>query len=84
MSLPAVGIRYTTRRNGGGSVAGLSVVFRAVDEISTRFDAMANAGVRALDLFDRIGAAADSSYDVISEGAAGAADAMERASAATD
>lgn len=65
-------------------MAGLSVVFRAVDEISTRFDAMANAGVRALDLFDRIGAAADSSYDVISEGAAGAADAMERASAATD
>lgn len=65
-------------------MAGLSVVFRAVDEISARFDAMVSAGTRALDSFDRIGAAADSSYDVISEGAAGAADAMERAASATD
>ena len=48
-------------------MAGLSVVFRAVDEISARFDAMVSAGTRALDSFDRIGAAADSSYDVISE-----------------
>lgn len=45
---------------------------------------MVSAGSRALDSFDRIGAAADSSYDVISEGAVGAADAMERAAAATD
>lgn len=65
-------------------MAGLSVIFRAVDEISSRLDAMVSAGTRALDSFDRIGAAADSSYDVISEGAAGAADAMERAAAATD
>lgn len=65
-------------------MAGLSVIFRAVDEISSRFDAMVSAGTRALDSFDRIGAAADSSYDVISEGAAGAADAMDRAAAATD
>lgn len=65
-------------------MAGLSVIFRAVDEISSRFDAMVSAGTRALDCFDRIGAAADSSYDVISEGAAGAADAMERAAVATD
>lgn len=65
-------------------MAGLSVIFRAVDEISSRFDAMVSAGTRALDSFDRIGAAADSSYDVISEGAAGAADAMERAASATD
>ena len=65
-------------------MAGLSVVFRAVDEISARFDAMVSAGTRALDSFDRIGSAADSSYDVISEGAAGAADAMERAASATD
>ena len=49
-------------------MAGLSVIFRAVDEISSRFDAMVSAGTRALDSFDRIGAAADSSYDVISEG----------------
>jgi len=65
-------------------MAGLSVIFRAVDEISSRFDAMVSAGARALDSFDRIGAAADSSYDVISEGAAGTADAMDRAAAATD
>lgn len=65
-------------------MAGLSVIFRAVDEISSRFDAMVSAGTRALDSFDRIGAAADSSYDVISEGAADAADAMERAASATD
>lgn len=65
-------------------MAGLSVIFRAVDEISSRFDAMVSAGTRALDSFDRIGAAADSSYDVISEGAASAADAMERAATATD
>ncbi len=48
-------------------MAGLSVIFRAVDEISSRFDAMVSAGTRALDSFDRIEAAADSSYDVISE-----------------
>lgn len=65
-------------------MAGLSVIFRAVDEISSRFDAMVSAGTRALDSFDRIGAAADSSYDMILEGAAGVADAMERAASATD
>lgn len=65
-------------------MAGLSVIFRAVDEISSRFDAMVSAGTRALDSFDRIGSVADSSYEVISEGAAGAADAMERAASATD
>ena len=65
-------------------MAGLSVIFRAVDEISSRFDAMVSAGARALDSFDRIGTAADSSYDAILEGAAGAADAIERAASATD
>ena len=65
-------------------MAGLSVIFKAVDEISSRFDAMVSAGTRALDSFDRIGAAADSSYDVISEGAVGAADAIDRAASATD
>ena len=65
-------------------MAGLSVIFRAVDEISSRFDAMVSAGTRALDSFDRIETAADSSYDVISEGAVGAADAIDRAASATD
>ena len=65
-------------------MAGISVVFKAVDDISSRFDAMTAAGVKALDSFDRMEAAADSSYEAISEGAAGAADAMERAASATD
>jgi TP901 family phage tail tape measure protein len=65
-------------------MAGVSVVFKAIDDISSRFDTMTAAGAKALDSFDRMEAAADSSYDAISEGAAGAADAMERAASATD
>lgn len=65
-------------------MAGVSVVFKAVDDISSRFDTMTAAGVKALDSFDRMEAAADSSYGTISEGAAGAADAMNRAASATD
>lgn len=65
-------------------MAGLSVVFRAVDDISSRFEAMVSAGTRALDSFDQIEAAADSSYEAISEGAAGAAEAIDRAASATD
>ena len=65
-------------------MAGISVVFKAVDDISSRFDTMTAAGAKALDSFDRMEAAADASYGVISEGATGAADAMERAASATD
>lgn len=65
-------------------MAGVSVIFRAIDDISSRFDAMVSAGGRALDSFDRLEAAADSSYETISEGAAGAADAIEGAASATD
>lgn len=60
-------------------MAGLSVIFRAVDEISSRFDSMVSAGTRALDSFDRIGAAADSSYGLISEGADEATEAISKA-----
>lgn len=65
-------------------MAGLSVIFKAVDEISSKFEAMTSAGTRALDSFDRIAAAADSSYQSISEGAAEAAEAIDKAAAATD
>lgn len=65
-------------------MAGVSVTFRAIDEISSRFDAMFSAGAKALDSFDRIGVAADSSYETICDGATDAANAMERAAAATD
>ena len=51
-------------------MAGVSVVFKAVDDISSRFDTMTAASTKALDTFDRMEAAADSSYGAISEGAA--------------
>lgn len=65
-------------------MAGLSVKFRAVDDISSRFDAMVSAGTRALDTFDRLESAADSSYETVSNGASQAAQAIERAADATD
>lgn len=65
-------------------MAGISVIFRAVDEISSRFDAMVSAGTRALENFDRLEAAADSSYAVVSEGAAEAAEAIDRAAVSAD
>lgn len=65
-------------------MAGVSVIFRAIDDISSRFDAMVSAGTRALDSFDRLEAAADSSYETISEGAADATEAIERAVEAAD
>nr|WP_300663090.1 phage tail tape measure protein [uncultured Acetatifactor sp.] len=60
-------------------MAGVSVVFKAVDDISSRFDTMTAASTKALDSFDRMEAAADSSYGAISEGAAEAVEAIDRA-----
>ncbi len=65
-------------------MAGLSVIFRAVDEISTRFDAMAGAGTKALDAFEQIGDSADRAFSSVEEGSRRAADAMDRAAGATD
>lgn len=65
-------------------MAGISVKFRAVDDISSRFDAMVSAGTRALDTFDRLESAADSSYEAISSGSSQAAQSVERAASATD
>lgn len=65
-------------------MAGLSVVFRAVDEISSKFDDVVSAGTQALNSFDNIGAAADSSCEIISEGTARAAVNIDRVTSATD
>lgn len=65
-------------------MAGLSVVFRAVDEISSKFDDVVSAGTQALNSFDNIGVAADSSCEIISEGTARAAVNIDRVTSATD
>lgn len=65
-------------------MAGLSVIFRVVDEISARFDAMASSGTKALDAFDQIGDSADRAFSSVEEGSQRAADAMDRAAEATD
>ncbi len=65
-------------------MAGLSVIFKAVDEISSKFDSMSSAGSGALDAFDRLESAADSSYDTIVDGATQASKAVENAANSTD
>lgn len=65
-------------------MAGLSVIFKAVDEISSKFDAMSNAGTRALDAFDRVGNGAGQALSRVTQGTSQAADAMDRAAEATD
>lgn len=65
-------------------MAGVSVKFKAVDEISSKFDAMVTAGERALDAFDKMESSADKAYSTVSDGAEQASDAMDRATKATD
>lgn len=65
-------------------MAGLSVIFKAVDEISSKFDAMSSAGTRALDAFDRVGNNADQALSRVTQGTSQAADAMDRAAESTD
>lgn len=52
-----------------GTGAGLSVVFKAVDEISDKLESMANGGTRAADQFDQIGRSADNAYSNLQKGA---------------
>jgi len=63
---------------------GLSVIFRAVDEISSKFENMVSSGSKALNTFDELGAAADSTYSTISDGAKDASSSIERAAESTD
>ena len=65
-------------------MAGLSVIFKAVDEISDRFDAMASSGTKALDAFDRIEDSVDRAFSSVETGSQRVADAMDRAVEATD
>lgn len=65
-------------------MSGLSVIFKAVDEISSKFDAMVSSGTKALDAFDQIGDSADRAFSSVEEGSQRAADAMDRATEATD
>ena len=65
-------------------MAGVSVKFKAIDEISSKFDAMVTAGERALDAFDKMESSADKAYSTVSDGAGQASDAMDRATKSTD
>lgn len=65
-------------------MAGVSVKFKAVDEISAKFDAMTSAGERALDYFDKMQAGGNSAYSAVSEAADKAASAIGKATSATD
>ena len=65
-------------------MAGVSVKFKAVDEISAKFDAMVTAGERALDAFDKMESSADKAYTTVSDGAEQASNAMDRATKSTD
>lgn len=65
-------------------MAGVSVKFKAVDEISAKFDAMVTAGERALDAFDKMESFADKAYTTVSDGAEQASHAMDRATKSTD
>lgn len=65
-------------------MAGVSVKFKAVDEISAKFDAMVTAGERALDAFDKMESSADKAYSTVSDGAEQASNAMDRATKSTD
>lgn len=65
-------------------MAGVSVKFKAVDEISAKFDSMVTAGERALDAFDKMESSADKAYSTVSDGAEQASRAMDKATQATD
>ena len=65
-------------------MAGVSVKFKAVDEISAKFDAMVTSGERALDAFDKMESSADKAYSTVSDGADQASSAMDKATQSTD
>ena len=65
-------------------MAGLSVLFKGVDEISAKFDSMANAGARVLERLDEIEDSGNAAMNTITEQSEEAAKSIERASTATD
>ena len=65
-------------------MAGVSVKFKAIDEISAKFDAMTSAGERALDYFDKMQTGGNSAYSAVTDAADKAASAISKATSATD
>ena len=65
-------------------MAGLSLVMKMIDEVSSRFDTMSSAGEKVMDKFDSMEIAADKAISAMTEGAEEAAQAVEQASQATD
>lgn len=65
-------------------MAGLSIIFKAIDEISSKFDSIATCGSKAVERFDELGAAADKAYTEMADAAFGASDALEKAVQSTD
>ncbi|MCD8150603.1 MAG: phage tail tape measure protein [Clostridiales bacterium] len=65
-------------------MASLSVIFKAVDELSSKMDAMANAGSKVMDKFDQIGDIADEAFSGIAQGTDEAAEALDQAADSTD
>lgn len=64
--------------------ATLSVTFRAIDEISAKFDAMTQSGERALETFESAGTTADSSLSKVSDTASETAESLSDAADAAD
>ena len=65
-------------------MAGLSVIFKAIDEISDKLDAMSSAGNKTLDAFDKLSDTADKAFANTTEETQKATEAMEKAAQATD
>ena len=65
-------------------MAGLSVIFKAIDEISDKLDAMSSAGNKTLDAFDKLSDTADKTFANTTEETQKATEAMEKAAQATD
>lgn len=65
-------------------MATLSVLFKAVDEISSRFNSMTQSGERMLDAFENAGSTADQAISGISQTADGTAQSLQSAADATD
>lgn len=64
-------------------MATLKVLFKAVDEISSKFDSMTRSGERALEAFESAGTSADGSLGRISSTATGTARTIDTAADAT-
>ena len=65
-------------------MAGVSLKIKTIEDLSSKFDAMATAGERALDAFDRLESSADKAYSTVSVGTTQASDAIDKVTKSTD